>query len=298
MFIVEARQQKRKRHGLATLSFHLKWNVPNITAEICVGACFGRSLWFGAMDFGIKDRLCLVTGASRGIGRGIAIALAREGGRVVLVARSADVLEAVRRELKAPDKHRAVALDLMEESSAEKLAEAVNNLGNLDILVHNLGGSARVFQPFAPTEDWIKVWQFNLGISHTLNRLFIPGMAERRWGRVVHLSTLSTATHQGYAAYVSAKCAVDGYVKVMSREVSKDGVIMSAVSPGAISLEGRYFAKLEQEDPAELQKYLDTHLPIRRFGTAEDVAAVVTFLCSEQASYMAGAIVAVNGGWK
>jgi 3-oxoacyl-[acyl-carrier protein] reductase len=250
------------------------------------------------MDFGIKGRLCLVTGASRGIGRGIAIALAREGGRVVLVARSADALEAVRRELTDPDKHHAVALDLMEETSAETLAGEVNNLGNLDILVHNLGGSARVFQPFAPTDEWAKVWQFNLGISHTLNRLFVPGMVERRWGRIIHLSTLSTTTYQGYAAYVSAKCAVDGYVKVMSREISKDGVIMSAVSPGAISLEGRYFAKLEQEDPAQLQKYLDDHLPIRRFGTAEDVAATVTFLCSEQASYMAGAIVDVNGGWK
>jgi 3-oxoacyl-[acyl-carrier protein] reductase len=250
------------------------------------------------MDFGIKDRLCLVTGSSRGIGRGIAIALAREGGHVVLVARSADALEAVRRELKDPEKHHVVALDLMEESSAQKLSEVVNNLGHLDILVHNLGGSARVFQPFAPTEDWRKVWDFNLGISHSLNRLLIPGMIERHWGRVIHISTLSTETYQGYAAYVSAKCAVDGYIKVMSREISKEGVIMSAVSPGAISLEGRYFSKLEQEDPGELQKYLDAHLPIRRFGTAEDVAAAVTFLCSEQASYMAGAIVAVHGGWK
>lgn len=250
------------------------------------------------MDLGIKDRFCLVTGASRGIGRGIAIALAREGGRVVLVARSADALEAVRRELTDPDKHQTVPLDLMEEGSAEKLAETVNQLGHLEILVHNLGGSARVFQPFAPTDEWKKVWQFNLGISHTLNCLFVPRMVERRWGRVIHISTLSTETYQGYAAYVSAKCALDGYVKVMSREISKDGVIMSAVSPGAISLEGRYFAKLEQEDPAELQKYLDAHLPIRRFGTAEDVAAAVTFLCSNQAAYMAGAIVAVHGGWK
>lgn len=248
------------------------------------------------MDLGIKDRLALVTGASRGIGRAIAQQLAREGARVVLVARTADALETVRREMTAPDKHTGIALDLMADGGTQKLADAVNKLGTLDIIVHNLGGSAGVFPALAPVEDWKKVWHFNVGVAHELNRLFIPAMVQRRWGRIVHLSTLSTTTYNGYAAYVSAKCALDGYVKTVSREVSKDNVIVSAVAPGAIYSEGRHFAKLQKENPVALENYFKEHLPIKRLGTAEDVAGVVAFLCSDQASFMAGAIVAVDGG--
>src|SRR5260370_29281246 len=121
-------------------------------------------------------------------------------------------------------------------------------------------------------------------------------MGERRWGRVVHLSALSTATFNGYSAYVSAKLALNGYVKTISREVAKDNVIVSAVAPGAIYSEGRFFAKLTMENPAALEQYFDNHLPTRRLGTAADVAAGTAFLCSEHASFMAGAIVGIDGG--
>lgn len=249
------------------------------------------------MDLGITDRLVLVTGASRGIGRGIAAKLAREGARVVLVARSQDTLEAVRRELTAPENHYVVAVDLMTDQGVQDLAEVVTKLGNLDIMVHNLGGSAGVREVFASAEDWKKVWQLNVGVCLEINRLFIPPMIERRWGRIVHISTLSTVTYQGAAAYVSAKCALEGYVKCVSREISRHNVILSAVAPGAISLEGRYFDTLEQGDPNALNDYFNQHLPIRRFGRAQDVASAVAYLCSEESSYLAGAIVSVDGGW-
>lgn len=248
------------------------------------------------MDLGIKDRLALVTGCSRGIGRGIAKELAREGARVVMVARNAEALETARREMADPEKHHVVALDLMAEGNIQKLADTINKLGNLDIIVHNLGGSAMVFQSMSPAEDWKKVWQFNVGICHELNRIFIPPMVQRKWGRIVHLSTLSTTTYNGYAAYVSSKCALDGYVKTVSREVSQHNVIISAVAPGAIYSEGRYFAKIQKENPAALEAYFKEHLPIKRLGQAEDVAYAVAFLCSNQASFMAGAIVGVDGG--
>jgi 3-oxoacyl-[acyl-carrier protein] reductase len=248
------------------------------------------------MDLGITDRLTLVTGASRGIGRAIAKQLACEGARVILVARSQETLNGVLSEMTEPRKHHAMGIDLVSDGGVPKLADAITKLGNLDIIVHNLGGSAGVFQAMAPAADWQKVWQFNVGIAHELNRLFIPPMVERRWGRIVHLSTLSTTTYNGYAPYVSSKCAVDGYVKTVSREVSRHNVIISAVAPGAIYSEGRFFAKLQTENPAALESYFKEHLPIKRLGTAEDVAAAVAFLCSDQAYFMAGAIVGVDGG--
>lgn len=250
------------------------------------------------MDLGITDRVALVTGASRGIGRAIAHALAAEGARVALVARNAEALEQVRAELPGgPSRHVAFPKDLTADGALEDLTrELLAAVGPPPILVHNLGGSHGVFKAFAPSADWQKVWHFNVGIAHELNRAFIPAMVEARWGRVVHLSTLSTRTHNGYAPYVSAKCALDGYVKSMNREVSRDNVILSAVAPGAIYAEGRHFAKLQKEDPAALEAYFREHLPIHRLGRAEDIGPVVAFLCSEFASFMAGAIVGVDGG--
>lgn len=250
------------------------------------------------MNLGINGKVALVTGASKGIGRAIARKLAEEGARVAVVARSSDPLNAVAAELAGdPGRHAAIAVDLMGIGGVENLAKIMRaGIGDPEIIVHNLGGSMGVFQTMAPTEDWRKVWQFNVGIAHELNREFIPAMVARHWGRVVHLSTLSTTTYNGAAAYVSAKCALDGYVKAVNREFSKDNVILSAVAPGAIYSEGRHFAKLAKENPAALQDYFKHHLPTQRLGTADDVAPVVAFLCSDLASFMAGAIVAVDGG--
>ena len=249
------------------------------------------------MDLHIQDRLALVTGASRGIGRAIAAALAREGARVILVARSQDQLEVVRKEITTSKrKHYSYAIDLMAEDGVAHLIKAITTeLGEPDIVVHNLGGSFGI-QAFATSEDWKKVWHFNIGIAHDLNCAFIPGMVKRHWGRIVHLSTLSTFTYNGYPPYVSAKCALYGYVKSVNREVSKDNVIISAVAPGAIYSEGRYFAKMQKDNPEALEDYFKNHLPIRHLGTAEDIGPVVAFLCSDFASFMAGSIVGIDGG--
>ena len=250
------------------------------------------------MELGIKNRLALVTGCSRGIGRAIALELAREGARVIIVARTKEPLEALRNEMAASGQdHRAIVMDLMADDAPEQLAKTImTEIGNPEIVVHNLGGSNGVFKTFAPASDWQKVWRFNVGIGHDLNRAFIPPMIERRWGRIVHLSTLSTTTYGGYTPYASAKCALNGYVKSVNKEISKDNVIMSAVAPGAIVLEGRYFAKLEHEDPAGREDYFKQNLPIRRFGRAEEVAKVVAFLSSDHAAFMAGSIVGIDGG--
>lgn len=248
------------------------------------------------MNLGIQNRVALVTGASKGIGKAIAIGLAREGARVVIAARSAEALEEVRSQLTSPDNHTTVSGDLTTPEGMRQVVDATLDAGPPDIIVHNLGGSAGVFDIFAPATDWQKVWHFNVGVCHELNRLLVPGMIERKWGRIVHVSTLSTTTYNGYAPYVSAKCALTGYIKTLSRHLAKHNVVVSAVAPGAIYSEGRHFAKLQKEKSPDLDKYFDDHLPTRRLGTGEDVATTATFLCSEQASFMAGSIIAVDGG--
>ena len=252
------------------------------------------------MDLGIKNRVALVTGASKGIGRGISVGLANEGATMLLAARSAGELETLRKEISANGReHHCFVLDLMSPDGPSKLVDAIKLKGmHPDIIVHNLGGSLGISNIFASTEDWQRVWRLNVGIGHELNCEFIPAMIKNKWGRIVHLSTLSTATYSGNAPYISAKCALDGYIKTLSRQVAKHNVIVSAVAPGAIYTEGRYFAKLRNEDPAMLQKYLDDNLPTGRLGEPEDIAPAVALLCSDQASFMAGSIVAIDGAGK
>jgi NAD(P)-dependent dehydrogenase (short-subunit alcohol dehydrogenase family) len=250
------------------------------------------------MDLGIRGMTALVTGASKGIGRAIAHELAGEGARLAIVARTKDTLDAVRLSLPGEsDAHRVFAFDLMAADGVRTLVSTLRaEMGEPQIIVHNLGGSLGVTQALAPLDEWQKVWRYNLGVAHELNCAFLPAMAARRWGRVVHLSTLSTTTFNGAPAYVSAKCAVDGYVKAINREYSKDNVIISAVAPGAIYSEGRHFARLQKEDPGALKDYFKQHLPIQRLGTAEEIAPLVAFLCSNYASFMAGSIVGIDGG--
>jgi 3-oxoacyl-[acyl-carrier protein] reductase len=247
------------------------------------------------MELGISGKLGLVTGCSRGIGRGIAEALAQEGVRLVLVARSSAALDELKNQLHNPEAHYAFPMDLMEPNAPERLADTVNEIGHLDILVNNLGGSGGVSDPFASAEDWAKVWQFNLGIAINLNRAFIPGMVERRWGRIVHLSTLATYNFKGNAAYASAKCALNAYVKSVSRHVAKDNVIISAVAPGAVFIDGRHLAKLQKENSPALQDYFKNNQTINRLAETSEVASVISFMCSEKASFMAGSIVGVDG---
>lgn len=250
------------------------------------------------MNLGIENRIALVTGASKNIGRAIALALAKEGVRVILVGRSKKNLDEVSAEMSGgAGRHLSIDLDLQLPESSLRLKELLKgDFENPEILVHNLGGSLGVTDAFASAADWAKVWHFNVGIAHELNRLFVPGMIARKWGRILHLSTLSTQTHDGYAPYTSAKCALDGYVRNMSRQVSRHNVIMNSLAPGLISLEGRYFARMQKENPAVLEQYLDNHLPIRRMGTAEEIATIAAFLCSEHAAFMPGSIVRADGG--
>ena len=229
------------------------------------------------MNLGIEGRSALVVGASRGIGLEVARELRAEGCKVYTVSRTGKT---------------DINIDLMEEGHPETLCTMLA-LTPPDIIIHVLGGSHGFTATLGPSSDWTKVWRLNLGIAHDINRHFIPMMQRNKWGRLIHISANAHRIGTGYCPYASAKAALDGYVKTVSREFSKDGVIITAVAPGIVYTPGRYYASL---DSKEQEEYFNRYIPIQRFGRAEEVAKAIAFLASDHASYMAGAIVQIDGG--
>ena len=248
------------------------------------------------MELGIRGKTALVTGAGKGIGRAIAASLAEEGAKLAVCGRTPELLKQLCAQLpNGPHKH--LAIDLMTDRAAEKVAEWLGaDGGSADIIVHNVGGSLGVTDPLASALDWEKVWRFNVGIGAQLNHLLVPAMIKKGWGRIVHISSQAAETAHGYAAYASAKGALEVYVRAVGRAVAKHNVVISAVAPGAIEIEGRYFSKIAKEKPEELEEYFRHHLQRRKLGKPEDIGPVVAFFCSNQAAFASGGIVPVNGG--
>ena len=229
------------------------------------------------MILGIDGRTALVVGASRGIGQEIARELHAEGCKVYTVSRTGRT---------------DFNMDLMQPDQPGRLISALA-LVPPDIIVHVLGGSQGITSTMACAADWAKVWRLNLGIAIDINRAFIPAMQRNGWGRIVHISSNATRIGTGYCPYTSAKAALEGYVKIMSKEFSKDGVIIAAVAPGIVHTPGRYYASL---DSKQTEEYFNKYIPLGRFGRAEEVAKLVAYLSSDHATYMAGSIVAIDGG--
>jgi NAD(P)-dependent dehydrogenase (short-subunit alcohol dehydrogenase family) len=250
------------------------------------------------MDLGIAGKVAVVTGAGAGIGRGIVLSLAREGARVVAVSLKQAELDSLKAELVGLDQeHVFIQRDLMEENVPRALMDELREkVGRVDILVNNVGGSLEISDPFCSLDDWRRVWRLNLEIAVELGGAVIPQMQQGGWGRVVNVSSISGAENHGPIPYCSAKAALIAYTRSMGRLVSPDGVIITAVLPGAVYTEGGYWDKAKAERPEHVRKYLVDRMAIHRFGTVDEISGMVTFLCSEQASFCVGSIVPIDGG--
>ena len=245
------------------------------------------------MDFGIEGRVALVTAATRGIGRAIADALAREGAHVSVVARTANDVQRVAESIHGF----GVAADVTtQEGCAKAVAETQRNLGPIEILVNNFGARAGTSWQDTGPEEFDAAFQGNVVVSARMTQLVLPGMVERGWGRVVVISSVYGREAGGAPAYNAAKAAENSYVKSLAREVAAHGVTVNAVAPGSILWEGGGWWRRQQSDPQGIAEFVKRDMPRGRFGTVEEVAGVVAFVCSQQASLLTGACIAVDGG--
>ena len=245
------------------------------------------------MDLGIAGKVALVTASTRGIGLGIAQALAAEGARVAIAARTeadvkrtADSLGGV-----------GIAADLMTEEGARRAVdETVNQLGPVDILVNNLGLRAGSSWSDTGPKEFEDAFAGNVAVSVRLTQQVLPGMLERGWGRIVAITSVWGRETGGAPAYNAAKAAEISFVKSLAREVAAKGVTVNAVAPGSILWSGGGWDRRQKADPNGIADFIRQDMPLGRFGTVDEVAGVVAFLCSMQAGLVNGACVSVDGG--
>jgi 3-oxoacyl-[acyl-carrier protein] reductase len=233
----------------------------------------------------LEGKLALVTGASRGIGRAIAAELARAGAHVVVGYRSgAEEAEALAKEIGG----RAVQADVSEPEQAARLVEET---GDLDILVNNAGLTRDGLIARMSDEDWRTVLDTNLGgVFHTC-RAASRGMMRRRSGSIVNLSSVvGIHGNPGQTNYAASKAGIIGFTKSLARELASRGVRANAVAPGYIQ------TALTEVLPEEVQQAILANTPLGRLGTPEDVAGAVRFLCSDEASFVTGEVLLVDGG--
>jgi 3-oxoacyl-[acyl-carrier protein] reductase len=237
------------------------------------------------MEDRMAQRTAFVTGASRGIGRACAGALAAAGARVILAARDTAKLDEAASAIPGST---VVQIDL---ASPESIKEAFAKAGKVDILVNNAGVTKDGLALRMKKDDWDAVLATNLTGAFLAIQQVLPAMLKERWGRIINISSIVGETgNAGQANYVASKAGLIGLTKALAQEIASRNITVNAVAPGFIDTD--MTAVLSDQ----VKENLLAHIPLKRLGKVEDIAAAVRFLASEEASYITGHVLDVNGG--
>lgn len=250
------------------------------------------------MDLGLKDKVAFVAASSQGLGKAVALELAKEGAKVIINGRKRDSLEKTKQEIKqqANSEVLAVVGDLSVSDDRKRIIdEALKAYGSVDILVTNTGGPpSGKFESFKE-EDWDNAYKTLLASAVGLINGFLPGMKEKHWGRIIAIT--SQAVKQPVNNLIlsnSVRASVAGLIKTLSNEVAQYAVTVNSVMPGYTETDR--LKHLTESNPS-FETSAKAEIPLGRFGKPEEFAAAVTFLASERASFITGVSLAVDGGW-
>jgi 3-oxoacyl-[acyl-carrier protein] reductase len=244
------------------------------------------------MDLQLAGKTALVTGASMGIGRGIARALAAEGVRLAVMARRRELLESLAAEIAAGGGTRPALIvqDIMAEDAPQRIATAaMAALGEVPILVNCAGGS-RPLPLDAPEERWEEAITLNFTRQRQLTHALLPQMMAQRWGRIINITGKSEPEHVNAA--FAAKAAMHSWAKGLSRDVGRHGITVNSIAPGRIISE----QILRNYPPEERARHSAADIPVGEYGQPEDLAVLAVFLASPLARYITGTVIPVDGG--
>jgi len=240
-----------------------------------------------------QDRVALVTGGSRGIGKAIASELARTGARVVLTARDAATAQAAASEIDSDTARvRGVALDVSSDEQVERVvAGLLSDYARIAVLVNNAGITSDNLLLRMKREDWSRVVDTNLGGVYRMCRALLPSMVRARFGRIVNITSVVAETgNPGQTNYAAAKAGIEGFTRSLAREVASRNVTVNCIAPGFIDTD--MTRNLDEGVRARLLE----QVPLGRLGTPQDVASAVVFLTGSGADYITGTTLYVNGG--
>jgi|TARA_Y100000294_G_scaffold176958_1_gene200860 3-oxoacyl-[acyl-carrier protein] reductase len=253
------------------------------------------------MDLGIKNKRVLISGASNGIGKELAFQFAKEGCKLTLIARNKLKLKSITKKIGGKKKgHHFFDVNLLPTGSGTEISKKIlKKLGAHEIIVHCVGGGLGVDDPFAKYTDWLKVWRFNVGIAIEINNIFVKALMKKKWGRVIHISSILAThgeAHTNKVAYASSKAYLNSYLKGLSQLIAHKKIIFSGVMPGPLLTKGKFWEQQSKKNPSKVKKYLENNFAIRRFGKENEICPFILLLASKHASYASGTIIPIDGG--
>jgi len=249
------------------------------------------------LDLGLKDKVVVVTGASRGIGKAIALGFAEEGTRLSICARTPETLENAAAEIRQTGVEVfAKRADVTKGDEAEAfVVDTLERYGRVDVLTNNVGGSRWTPLSEISDQEWHEVLDLNLVSAARMSRAVIPTMQMQKGGVIIMISSIYGREGGGHITYNAGKAAEISMAKTLAHELAQDNIRVNSVAPGSIMFPGGSWERRQKEDPEGIVEFVKRDMPLGRFGRPEEIADVAVFLASERASLVTGACINVDG---